>query len=77
MTVALTAAAPDFAALDVPLLVVALPTNPTLTDELNKQYVLTFKLETRSRRIFAWSRISCTPESMGRGNNVNRCAARL
>jgi leucyl aminopeptidase len=34
MTVALTTAAPDFASLDTPLLVVALATNPTLTDDL-------------------------------------------
>ena len=34
MTVALTTATPDFASLDIPLLVVALATNPTLTDEL-------------------------------------------
>ena len=34
MTVALTTATPDFASLDVPLLVVALATNPTLSDEL-------------------------------------------
>jgi leucyl aminopeptidase len=34
MTVALTTAAPEFASLDIPLLVVALATNPTLTDEL-------------------------------------------
>ncbi|HEY4305633.1 MAG TPA: leucyl aminopeptidase [Gemmatimonadaceae bacterium] len=34
MTVALNTATPDFASLDTPLLVVALATNPTLTDEL-------------------------------------------
>ena len=34
MTLALTTAAPDFASLDSPLLVVALAANPTLTDEL-------------------------------------------
>jgi leucyl aminopeptidase len=34
MTLALTAATPEFASLDSPLLVVAMATNPTLTDEL-------------------------------------------
>src|SRR6478672_7305099 len=34
MTVVLNAATPNFASLDSPLLVVALATNPTLTDEL-------------------------------------------